>query len=158
MFLKEHPATDFFLWKTLLTSCLLTWIKTFSQPDLRNYIQWTSKQRWSCSSIIDILTLYCIMFQSGQTYFKNLAAFAARFLKCVWPFWDIMHGFLHRCLPLPLNVNLAILSALPRNLSIFKTMLYAQIYAGLIFQNNMQVLLKFLSCNRKIYFIGKINI
>ena len=115
MFLKEHPATDFFLWKTLLTSCLLMWIKTFSQPDLRNYIQWTSKQRWSCSSIFDILTLYYIMFQSGQTYFKNLAAFAARFLKCFWPFWDIMHWFLHRYLPLPLNVNLAILSALPRN-------------------------------------------
>ena len=24
-------------------------------------------------------------------YFKNLAANAARFWKCVWPFWDIMH-------------------------------------------------------------------
>ena len=23
--------------------------------------------------------------------FKDLAAFAARFLKCVWPFWDVMH-------------------------------------------------------------------
>ena len=31
------------------------------------------------------------MSQNGQTYFKNLAANAARFLKCVWPFWDIMH-------------------------------------------------------------------
>ena len=31
------------------------------------------------------------MFQNGQTHFKNLAAFAARFLKCVWPFWDIMN-------------------------------------------------------------------
>ena len=31
------------------------------------------------------------MSQNGQTHFKNLAAFAARFLKCVWPFWDIMH-------------------------------------------------------------------
>ena len=26
----------------------------------------------------------------GQTHFKNLAVNAAR-LKCVWPFWDIMH-------------------------------------------------------------------
>ena len=30
------------------------------------------------------------MSQNGQTHFKNLAAVAARFLKCVWPFWDIM--------------------------------------------------------------------
>ena len=31
------------------------------------------------------------MSQNGQTYFKNIAAFAARFLKGTWPFWDIMH-------------------------------------------------------------------
>ena len=31
------------------------------------------------------------MSQNGQTHFKNLAGFAARFVKCVWPFWDIMH-------------------------------------------------------------------
>ena len=31
------------------------------------------------------------MSQNGQTHFKNPAAFAAKFLKCVWPFWDIMH-------------------------------------------------------------------
>ena len=30
------------------------------------------------------------MSQTGQTHFKNLAN-VARFLKCVWPFWDIMH-------------------------------------------------------------------
>ena len=24
--------------------------------------------------------------QNGQTHFKN----AVRFLKCVWPFWDVM--------------------------------------------------------------------
>ena len=28
------------------------------------------------------------MSSNGQTHFKNLAAFAARFLKCVWPFYD----------------------------------------------------------------------
>ena len=38
-----------------------------------------------------VLTLWCIMSQNGQTHFKNLAANAARFLKCAWPFWDIMH-------------------------------------------------------------------
>ena len=31
------------------------------------------------------------MSQDGQAHFKNLAAFAARFLKGVRPFWDIMH-------------------------------------------------------------------
>ena len=31
------------------------------------------------------------MSQNGQTHFKNLAAFTARFLKSVWQFWDIMH-------------------------------------------------------------------
>ena len=31
------------------------------------------------------------MSQIGQTHFKNLAALSARFLKGVWPFWDIMH-------------------------------------------------------------------
>ena len=29
------------------------------------------------------------MSENGQTHFKNLAAFAARFLKCVRPFYDI---------------------------------------------------------------------
>lgn len=27
----------------------------------------------------------------NQTYFKNLGAFAAKFLKCVIPFWDVLH-------------------------------------------------------------------
>ena len=31
------------------------------------------------------------MSQNGQIHFKNLAAFAERFLKCVWTFWDTMH-------------------------------------------------------------------
>ena len=31
------------------------------------------------------------MSQNGQTDFKKLAANAARFSKCVLPFWDIMH-------------------------------------------------------------------
>ena len=37
------------------------------------------------------LTLQCMMSQIGQTHFKNLAVNAARYLKCVWPFWHIMH-------------------------------------------------------------------
>ena len=31
------------------------------------------------------------MFQNGQTDFENLPAFAARFVKYVWPFWVIVH-------------------------------------------------------------------
>ena len=31
------------------------------------------------------------MPQNSQTRFKNLAANAARSLKCVWPFWDIIY-------------------------------------------------------------------
>ena len=34
--------------------------------------------------------MHTVMSQNGQTHFKNLAASAARFLKCIWPFWDIM--------------------------------------------------------------------
>ena len=30
------------------------------------------------------------MSQNGQTHVKNVAA-ASRSLKCVWPFWDIIH-------------------------------------------------------------------
>ena len=35
------------------------------------------------------VTLYFAMSQNGQIHFKNLAANAARFLKCVWPFYNI---------------------------------------------------------------------
>ena len=31
------------------------------------------------------------MSKNGLTHFKNPAANAARFLKYVWAFWDIMH-------------------------------------------------------------------
>ena len=34
-------------------------------------------------------TLCFPVSQNGRTHFKNLAAFAARFLKCVRPFYDI---------------------------------------------------------------------
>ena len=30
------------------------------------------------------------MSQNGKTLFQNLALFAARFVKCVWQFWDDM--------------------------------------------------------------------
>ena len=30
------------------------------------------------------------MSKNGQTHFKNIGGNTARFLKCVWPFWDIL--------------------------------------------------------------------
>ena len=32
------------------------------------------------------------MPQNDQTHFKKLEEYAAGFLMCVWPFWDIMHS------------------------------------------------------------------
>ena len=31
------------------------------------------------------------MLQNDQTHFKNLVANTPRYLKSVWPFWDIIH-------------------------------------------------------------------
>ena len=31
------------------------------------------------------------MSQNGQTHIKKLSAFFARFLKCGWPFYDVLH-------------------------------------------------------------------
>ena len=43
------------------------------------------------SKLEEVERYQCIMSKNGQTHLKNLATFAARFLKCVWPFWDITH-------------------------------------------------------------------
>ena len=32
-----------------------------------------------------------LMSQNGKTNFKNFAVLSARFLKCVWPIWNINH-------------------------------------------------------------------
>ena len=37
------------------------------------------------------LTHQCIISQNGLIHFKNFAANAERFLKCVSTLWDIMH-------------------------------------------------------------------
>ena len=67
---------------------------------LRGYIQCslevnnTSEQvkKQECQSLhVGTGPLWCVMPQNGQTHFKNLAANAAKFLKCAWPFSDIMH-------------------------------------------------------------------
>ena len=41
---------------------------------------------------LNFLLLRCVMSQNVQTHLKNVAANAARFLKCVWPFWDIIYS------------------------------------------------------------------
>ena len=45
---------------------------------------------WSVAEHTKLLTPFR-GFNPGQPHFKNFAAFAAKFLKCVWPFWDVMH-------------------------------------------------------------------
>ena len=45
------------------------------------------------------------MSENGQTHFKNLAANAARLLKCVWPFRDIMHLSFNETLTVSQNLS-----------------------------------------------------
>ena len=42
------------------------------------------------TSLHETLTLWSTISQNGQTYFKNLAVFSTKFLKCFWLFWNIM--------------------------------------------------------------------
>ena len=46
---------------------------------------------WKVIPFLYPLKSKCITSQNGLTHFKNLAAFALRFLKCVWPFWDVTY-------------------------------------------------------------------
>ena len=39
----------------------------------------------------DSKNIFNPLMHNGETHFKNLAVFAGRFLKCVWPFWGIIH-------------------------------------------------------------------
>ena len=75
--------------------CRLIFIEFVPQlelfPPVSNlHISERTDSGWSAVYYEMILTLSCIMSQNGQTHFKTLAAFAAKFLKCVWPFWDII--------------------------------------------------------------------
>ena len=49
--------------------------------EIQNFLVVTKKK--TCS------IFECTTSQNG--HFENLAAFTARFIKCVWPFWDVMH-------------------------------------------------------------------
>ena len=39
---------------------------------------------------IKLSTLSFVTSQNGQAHFENVAAFAARFLECICPFWDVV--------------------------------------------------------------------
>ena len=48
--------------------------------------------RYKKHSAIYLLTVSCIMLKNGQTYFKkSCGVHSVIFLKCVWPFCNIMH-------------------------------------------------------------------
>ena len=80
---QNNSRTQFSAWFNLVPLwCGLLRIEFFQFTTFVYYFQ--------CISSVIILTLYCTMSQNGQIRFKNLAAFAARFLKCVWPFQDVM--------------------------------------------------------------------
>ena len=61
-----------------------------SADDYRSCSLLSTHFRFFVPFIIPLKTKY-VTSQNGQTHFKNLKANAARFLKCVWPFWDVMH-------------------------------------------------------------------
>ena len=51
------------------------------------------------------------MSQNGQTHFKNLTANTARFFRCSWPFWSIMHVSVHSfCTNAPVLVNVSVIT------------------------------------------------
>ena len=39
--------------------------------------------------------LFSFLCITSQIHFKNLAANAARFLECIWSFWDVMHEMIN---------------------------------------------------------------
>ena len=48
--------------------------------------------KWYISSVKQLgIKPFMQNVPNGWTHFKNPGANAARFLKCVWPYWDIMH-------------------------------------------------------------------
>ena len=47
---------------------------------------------WYAISII----FQCMISENGQVHFQYLVAFAAKFLKWIWPLWDIMMHWLVR--------------------------------------------------------------
>ena len=48
------------------------------------------------------LNFSCLMTKNGQSYFKNLVVLKtqdARFSKYIWPFFNILYGYLTENLP-----------------------------------------------------------
>ena len=106
----------FRLWACIFTKvCNLSWIysrefvgknwnscpwehlrTTASQKKIERkcHMLWPSKSsRSSCLLILLGMAFPKIVEKLStkfQTLFKNLTANAAKFLKCIWPFWDVM--------------------------------------------------------------------
>ena len=60
------------------------------------------------------------MSQNSQTHFKNLAAFGARFLKCVWPFWVLMQQRVKKRSSLSRDIQIYVVFSSLSTLSRFK--------------------------------------
>ena len=65
--------------------------KMLAADDQRKFEKGTALDHWRWKFFVSqvCLTLYFAMSSNGQTHFKDLAVFVARFLKCVWQFYDI---------------------------------------------------------------------
>ena len=59
----------------------------------KNIWEFPTKLKMFLSDSFFVIVLEASNFSKGSTsvIFPDILAFAARFLKCVWPFWDIMH-------------------------------------------------------------------
>ena len=74
-------------WQLLTKSS--TFVLKSSMIDIWKGPKCTSRN--DCKTIFNPLTHSVPMVHNGQTHLKNLAAFTARFFKCVWPLWEIIH-------------------------------------------------------------------
>ena len=65
--------------------------KMLAADDQRKFEKGPALDYWRRKFFVSqvCLTLYFAMSSNGQAHFKDLAVFVARFLKCVWQFYDI---------------------------------------------------------------------
>ena len=96
IYLLNFPDWLITLWKRIKINFVSTLLVRLKKRELglvvpARFTAVTKELRVGTILSAETLTLYCIMSQRGQTHFKNLAGNTARFPKCVWPFWDIMH-------------------------------------------------------------------
>ena len=79
-----------FFWS--IFSCIRTEYRKVRARKNSVFGHFSRSEQWrrTCTQqiLFFILTLYFAMSYNCQTHFKNLAANAARLLKCVWSFYD----------------------------------------------------------------------